>query len=514
MANRPKAMVHIRSILQLLTQGHSKRHVARILDISRNTVDGYCSSIVQCGHTFSSAMALDDDELGSVVYKKQVQVRQLERFEGLAPDLKMLVGELSKRGVTRLLLWHEYKAKNPSGYGYSQFCELIRNYQAVNSSVMYLEHKPGDTMQIDFAGGKLSYVDEHGQVILCPVLVAVFPYSQYTYAEALHDMTQASLLPCLGRALAFFGGVPKQVLSDNLKQMVTKSDRYEPVFNDLALEWSLHYKTALESTRVAKPRDKATVEKAVDLVYKHVFAPLRNKVFRSLSELNEQVMYMLEIHNTARFQKKPFSRKECFYSNEVELLGELPKGNYQIKYRQSAKVQKNYHVVLGKDRHQYSVPYRYVGEQVSIVFDLDTVEIYLGLERIACHKRSYKEMAYSTLDSHMPEKHLRHKQARGWDAEYFIKKAETIGPSFKAAVSQVLSERTFTEQTYNTCLGMLALERKYGLERLEKASGLLLQTGKVNYLLLKNVLLKNRDKADTATTANIPHHENIRGNYG
>ena len=194
------------------------------------------------------------------MYKSKTSSKKDERYERLAPLLAEYVKELSRRGVTRLLLWKEYRRKDPDGYSYQQFCEHINTYLQVNSAVMHLEHKPAEKLEIDFAGGKMYYVDkQNGEIIECPVLIAVLPFSGYTYAEAMVDMSLDHLIPALGRCMEYYGGTPESVLSDNLKQMVKRSNRYEPRFTDLAQQWSVHYNTSLLATRVAKPRDKYPV---------------------------------------------------------------------------------------------------------------------------------------------------------------------------------------------------------------------------------------------------------------
>ncbi|GEM_PF-3349586 len=185
--------------------------------------------------------------------------------------------ELAHEGVTRYLLWVEYREKDPEGYSYQQFCEHLKTHLDVKSAVMHLEHKPGEKLEIDFAGGKMCYINEEtGELVQCPVLVAVLPFSGYTYIQALADATLKNLLPALGACMEYFQGVPQCVLTDNMKQMVTRTSRYEPTFTDLAQQWSVHYNTTLMATRPAKPKDKPTVEKGVDLAYKRVYAPLRN----------------------------------------------------------------------------------------------------------------------------------------------------------------------------------------------------------------------------------------------
>jgi transposase len=513
MANKTKTMLQIRRMLQLLDAGKSKREIARQISVSRNTIDYYAKRFRGSKKSLSELLAVTDQELSGIVYKESSSTRKDNRYERLAPRLNDFVKELSRRGVTRLLLWKEYRSEDVDGYSYQQFCEHLNTCIQVHSAVMHLDHKPAERAEIDFAGGKMSYVDKQsGELIECPVLLGVLPYSGFTYAEALVGMELGYLIPALGRCMEYFGGVPECVLSDNMRQMVKKSNRYEPSFTDLAQQWSVHYNTSLLATRIAKPKDKPTVENAVNLAYQRIYAPLRNDTFGSLSELNYHIKQCLESHNNTLFQKKDFSRKERFLLEEKGLLKPLPSERFEVKYSVTAKVQRNYHVTLGQDWHHYSVPFQYIGKQVTIVYDSEHVEIFLYTERIASHSRNYRKHGYSTLDFHMPPHHLHYREARGWNQEYFLKKADSVGVHFKQAITHVLDGRRFTEQTYNACLGLLRLESKYGKERLEKASQIALKAGMVSYTTISTILINNRDKQiPEIDSTHIPQHENIRG---
>lgn len=513
MANKPKTMLQIRRMLQLLAAGNSKRNVARQISMSRNTVDFYGKRFRDSHKSYLELLALSDQDLSGIVYTEIASSRKDDRYERLAPQLNELIKELPRRGVTRLLLWKEYRSKDPDGYSYQQFCEHINTYLQVHSASMHLSHKPAERAEIDFAGGKMSYVDKQtGELIECPVLIGILSYSGFTYAEVLPSMELCYLIPALGRCMEYFGGVPECVLSDNMRQMVKKSNRYEPSFTDMAQQWSVHYNSSLLATRVAKPKDKPKVENAVNLAYQRIYAPLRNQVFGSLTELNYHVKQCLENHNNTLFQRKDFSRKERFLQDEKSLLKSLPAERFEVKYSVKGKVGRNYHVILGEDWHFYSVPYQYIGKPITIVYDSEQVEIFYQNKRIALHSRDYRKNEYSTLDFHMPPNHLHYKQSRGWNPEYFLDKAALVGEYFTQAIRQVLNGRHFTEQTYNACLGLIRLENKYGKQRLERASQMALSAGIVNYTTIATILKNNRDKQMIETTAaHIPTHDNIRG---
>jgi hypothetical protein len=196
------------------------------------------------------------------------------------------------------------------------------------------------------------------------------------------------------------------------------------------------------------------------------------------------------------------------------LLSTLPEQPFIIKHTATAKVQKNYHVILGEDWHQYSVPYHYIGKKVKIIYDTDEVEIYLGMSRIASHKRDYRKHGYSTLAEHMPEKHRRYQEAKGWDADYFLGKAKEIGAYSYQVIDRILESRTFTEQAYLACRGLMRLSDHYGPDRFENACRRATQAPRVSYRLIDNILTNNLDQicTDQVTLFTpIKDHENLRG---
>jgi transposase len=178
-------------------------------------------------------------------------------------------------------------------------------------------------------------------------------------------------------------------------------------------------------------------------------------------------------------------------------------------------VQLNYHVILGQDYHQYSVPYTLIGRRLKIIYTVDVVEIYDDLKRVAIHKRGYKRHDYTTLEDHMPANHKFMNQYKGWDCEYFIKQAQLIGPATVIAIEHILKSRTFIEQSYNSCLGVLRLAKVYTPQRMENACARLQYAAKINYGLIERILKNNMDKQDfnpkNPPPPNLFDHDNLRG---
>jgi len=513
MANKSITMLQIRRILQLHLSGSSTRCISRTLGIHRKTVDMYLKKISSSGRPLDEILKLDDGELSCIFYDQQTPQTD-SRFAVLEKMFPYIRQELVKTGVTRKTLWEEYKAQYPDGYAYAHFCEHLIKNMKISKATMHFEHQPAEYLQVDFAGKQLSYVDrETSEIINCPVLVCTLPYSNYTYVEALATAKQEEMFGAMNRCLEFFGGVPKNILSDNMKQYVNKNDRYEFSFQELANQWSVHYNTNLEATRPRKPKDKPTVENHVYVSYLRIFAKLRKDNFFSLTALNIGIVKYLSDLNTRGFQKLEGSRHQRFHDHEKHLLSPLPVEPFIIKRTTVAKVQMNYHVILGEDHHQYSVPYQYIGKQTKIIYDQQTVEVYIGLERIALHQRDYRKNFYTTHDDHMPEKHLRYKETKGWDADYFMKIASNIGTSSTQVFKQVLASKIFVEQTYKACMGLKSLSEKYKAQRFEAACKRALQGSRINYGVIKRILENNLDQQDEQqlNLFSVPGHENIRG---
>lgn len=516
MANKPKGMLQIRRLLQLLSDGASKREASRQSGISRNTIDSYEVLFKQSGNKYSDLLSLSDTELALVVYPGKTTREPDPRKKFFDDHVDYYIKELSRTGVTRELLWQEYLQAEPEGYRYSQFCGLLSKQIRKSKPVYHNTYIAGNLLEIDFAGSKMSYIDRPtGEIIECPVLVCTMAYSSYSYIEPLVSSKMEQLVPALNRAMMYFGGVPKVVLSDNMKQFVTQSNRYEPTFTLLAEQWSVHYNTCLKAARPVKPRDKPSVEKSVHLSYQQINARMRNEIFYSLGALKTRVLGLLEEFNNRIMVKYAVSRKDQFFNDEKPLLKTLPPEPFTLRYRTHAKVKPNYHVILGEDWHQYSVPHQYIGQEVVIVYDDQEVEIFIKtMHRIAIHQRDFRRNGYTTLLEHMPESHIRYKEQRGWTEEDFIFRASRIGEQTKIAISHLLASKAFIEQTYDGCLGVLRLADKYGKERLEAACRRANTGSRINYRIIQNILSNNLDKikADAQElTLFIPEHENIRG---
>jgi transposase len=427
-------MFVVRQIIQLFNRQYSIREISRRLSLSRNTVRSYLRQLKTSTLDWHQLNELADIQLQELL-TPQEDKQGNERYQTLLSLLPELEKELTNPKVNKYRLWLEYRQQEPEGYQYRQFCYHFETWQQKQKVSLHQEYKAGDKLFIDFAGDKLHYVDPNtGEIVPVEVFVGILGASQLTYVQATRSQNKKEFLDCLRRNLEFIGGVPECIVPDNLKSAVTTPDRYEPTLNPTIGDFALHYHTSIVPARVRKPKDKALVEGAVNIIYSRIYAPLRNRTFYSIEELNQAMLELCEQHNQTKFQGKEYSRRDLFEEKEKLILKPLPQEKYQVKHYQEGRVQQNSHVQLKEDAHHYSVPYRYVGQRVKLIYTLSTVEIYHKLERIAVHGRKENKYGYTTLKEHLPPTH---QWMLNRSPEYFIQQAEQIGPFTTAALEVV-----------------------------------------------------------------------------
>jgi transposase len=412
------------------------------------------------------------------------------------PDFKYVDKELLKHGVNIKLLWTEYcdrcRRESKMPLMYSQFCDLYRKHREKNRASMHIPRKPGEQTEVDWAGTPSHVTDRHtGEQIPAYIFVGVLSFSQYAYAEAFVDEGMESWISAHVNMFRFMGGVTMIIVPDNLRAGVSKSDRYTPEINRTYHEMAEHYNTAIVPARVRRPQDKPAAEGTVKLVTTWITAAIRNSKFFSIAELNRAIKEKLEALNNEPFQKKSGSRSEMFFLQEKMCLNPLPAAEYELAAWKKATVQFNYHITV--DHMMYSVPYEYIHKKVDIRITKNVVEVFCGDTRICSHMRLRGHKGqYSTTAEHMPKDHREYLE---WNGDRFVSWAEKTGVNAAAVVKSILASAKVEQQAYRSCMGLLKLADKYGMERLEAASRRALSfTPRPTYKIVKNILVTGQDK--------------------
>ena len=507
----PAARLSMRKVREVLRLKHacgaSDRLIAQSVGIGRTTVSEYLRRAAVIGITWPVPAGLDDSDLEQRLFTPPGFHTTPTRPQ---PDWTHVHAELRRRGVTLMLLWEEYRAEHPDGYGYSRFCSLYVAWRRSITATMRQTHVAGEKLFVDFAGDTAPVIDPTtGEVRQAHVCVAVLGASNYTYAEARWSESLADWIGAHVHALAFIGGVPKLIVCDNLKAGVTTACRYEPGINRTYQDLAAHYGCSILPTRIRKPRDKAKVEAAVLVVERFILARLRNRRFFSLSELNAAIRESLGELNTRLMRKLGASRREFFETIDQPALLPLPAEPYRYAEWKKCRVAPDYHVELSG--HFYSVPYRLIRQVLDARLTEATVELFHQGKRVAAHPRSPAKNRHTTVPDHMPSAHRRY---ASWTPAKVVSFAVEIGPAATALVEAIMRAKPHPEQGFRACLGILRLARTYGVVRLEAACKRGLSIGATSYGSIVSILKNGLDRAfheEAVAEAEPVRHANIRG---
>ncbi len=213
MAQARLSMRKIREILRLRYEAQlSCRQIARSIGCSRKAVAECLQRAAAAGLNWPLPSELDEAALEARLYPSPVP-----RHDIVLPDFAGLHAELARPGVTRFLLWTEYKAAHPEGLQYTAFCNHYRRWLATQDVVLRQAHAPGDKLFVDYAGQTVAVVDRHtGALREAEIFVAVLGCSNYTFAEATWTQALPDWLGSHVRALEFIGSMPRAIVPDNM----------------------------------------------------------------------------------------------------------------------------------------------------------------------------------------------------------------------------------------------------------------------------------------------------------
>jgi transposase len=303
--------------------------------------------------------------------------------------------------------------------------------------------------------------------------------------------------------------VPELLVCDNLKTGVTSSNPYEPDIQRTYEEMATYYGTAIYPARVIKPRDKAKAESGVQIVEERILAPLRNRQFFSLVEINQAIAPLLKELNQRQMQGRDHSRADLFAQLDAPALRPLPARPYELGLWSCARVHVDYHIAV--DYRFYSVPYGLLKRQVDVRISGQIVEIFYRGERVASHMRVAQKYRCSTQVEHMPPAHQVYAE---WTPERILAWLQKTGEAAEQVGKEILDGHTHPQQGFRACLGLVRLSKTYGAERTEAACRKALAIQSPSYKSVKAILYNNMDrlphKSDEPQMPPV-EHANIRG---
>lgn len=466
----------------------SGSEIAQELGCSKSGVNDFLKAFEKCqALDFPLPEGITNYGIAELVYGRApiAGVRD-ESFE--LPDYERVHTQLTTRkNMTLIYQWNHYKKKCEAEelkfYSYRQFCERYSIWCDENNEDAHFTPIIGQTMEVDFAGQTFNMTDKlTGEIITIVVFVAVLPYSQMIYAKGMLSTKEPQWIQVNNHALAFYNGVPAIVVCDNCKQAVIANvDWIQPELNKDYAEWAEHNHTVILPAKVRKPKFKSSVENSVGILEKGFFHDLADRQYFSLDQFNADLWENLDKLNRENFKKKDYSRHYYWEEERLELMP-LPPVPYEYMERKEAKVSSDFHIRF--DNAYYSVDKAFKHQKVIIKASTSTVKVYSRKgELIAEHSRAYRKGQWCTNPGHLPKDF---NDYREWNAEYFIRRAMTVGPCTVDVIKTILSSRKLEVQTYRMCLGVINYSKKYGKRVLEECCKQALAVNKVNYTFIKN----------------------------
>jgi len=508
-------MKQVRDILRLhAIMGLSIRKIQGATGVARSTVADYIKRFGELSLTLQQIDILDDDAL------------RLKLFPDLTcavvsrkamPDMNYIHNELKLRKKTKVtlqLLWEEYKRDNPNGYEYTQFRVHYKRFKQTLNPSMRQTHLAGEKVFVDYSGLTMPiYNQRTGKVEKAQIFVAVLGASGYTFVHATPSQTQEDFIHSHVMCYTFFGGVPRIVVPDNLKSAIISNNKNGIVVNESYADLNRHYSIAVEPARPRKPKDKSKAEQGVQAIQRYILARFRHHKFFSVDELNVALAPLLDRYNNKIVQHLQKSRTELFKDVDKPYLNPLPANRYIYKQFKIARVNQDYHITL--EKCNYSVPFKYIKNEVEVRYSTQSVYIYCKHKLIATHPRLRRVGESSTLHEHMPRDHqyinekMNPDRLRSW--------AKNIGEYSCVFVEDAFTEVEYNPQAYRKISAVLSLAKLYGNTELELALMYALKMRTITTKSIKSILDKKLYLAKSVNNivstkhSLFNNHTNIRG---
>lgn len=499
-----------RQIARCIAQTNmSNRAIGLLCDVSPTTVGEFRLRLKMSGRVWSELSTLTDRDFASALSL----ARNGNPKDKLIPDWEAIHEELGQRDVTLALLHEEYIQSAGDGSArtlcYSQFTERFRKWRKTQRVSMRQFHRPGEKMFCDFCGKTMTITEaDTGLTYQAQVFVAVLGASGYVFVWVVKTQKIGDWLECNVKAIEFFGGVPKQLVPDNLKSAVQSHTRFSVVLNRSYVDMAEHYGCVANPARPRKPNDKGLVEVSVQIVQRWLLAPLRKRVFFSLEELREAIAPRLHWLNNKTSKKYPISRAERFERLDRPALLQLPRVRFELsQWRYNVRIPRDYHVEYGGSH--YSVPYQYVSHLVDLRVTNNVLEVLLEQTRLASHTLRTSP-GVSTKPEHCPISHQEHILD---DPEQLLAWAQHIGEHLHEWVRQNLEQR---RDFANGLKAVKSLRRwvreEQNSERVNEACEHALAYSLLGFERLKTIVLRNTDRQPRPeSTAWVQDHPNVRG---
>lgn len=449
MAGKGLNVKDISEVKRLWKLGLTNRKIARAIGAHRNTVNKYVEQFQR--EILNPELVIPiESSVESAVASFVVDLDwEKIRSEFLA-------------GTSLTVIHEELLECNKTKLSYSGFWKQVNKRISLSEATMVRVFKPGSRTEIDYADGIEILDSLTGELRKTQFFVGALCNSRYAFAEFTWSQSSEDFLQSHVNMFEFFGGTTQVLSPDNLKSAVTKTHRYDPVVNQAYTRLADHYDVAVVPARVKTPKDKAIVERTIQIFQKYFFMKVRNRTFTSLMELNQCLREHLAIFNNKKHRIFKRTRWEMFLDEKSHLRA-LPVDGYKVAIYQGAKLSRDCHLVF-KDNY-YSAPHHLRGKTLDVWATAKIVEIYCDGDRVALHSRTRFQGKYVTDPSHYPPAQEAYAEE---NVQKIIERATKVGKETEALIKGLLGGE-YPLKYLRRSQGIIALAWKYSEELLEAA---------------------------------------------
>lgn len=506
MANQ-LAMDKVQAIKSLRATGMSQRRIAKTLGISRKAVLRHLGRIppkdakAPTGEAPTGSPDVDEAKDTKAPTGSECPPNPVaESCRSLCRAYREAILAKLEQGLTAQRIYQDLRQEHGFPGKYSSVRRFVRQLsEGKELPFRRLEVEPGYEMQVDYGTGARCQ-DQDGKPHRTHVFRLVLSYSRKGYSEAVRRLTTESFVRSLENGFWALGGVPKIVVFDNAKAVVSQADWYDPELNPKIVEFCRHYDITLLPTRPRTPRHKGKVERGVAYVQSN---GLRGRSFASLAAQNdhlrewERTVADTRIHGTTKQHVG-----QLFQGVERAALGPLPRERFPFFEEGKRRVSRDGHIEV--KRSFYSAPPEYLGCEVWVRWNSQLLRILNHrFEQVAVHCRQ-EPGKFSTLGEHLADEKISGVE-RG--AAYLLGKVRFLGPFALRWAEAALAEHGV--RGMRIVQGLLALSRNYESAAIEAACDCAWRSRAFRYRIVKN-LLKRRAAAAQQTLEFIETHPVIR----
>ena len=347
----------------------NKSELARRFNCDRRTIDKYIKD--------SSSESRKPQEI-----KKKVD------------DFKeIIIDKVDNYGCSSMAVFKFIQKKGYSG-GYHTVNNFVNNHKKaeIKKATIRFDTTPGLQAQVDWKES-IRMVNRQGEFLEVNIFLMVLGYSRIKYLKLTVDRTQKTLFECLYDGFEYFGGVPKEILFDNMSTVV---DRSRTTFKNIAINnvfkhFAMDAGFEVITCRPYRPETKGKVETLAKLVDRLMVYNEEFDTFDDLKKIVELFNYDINNEISQATNEVPFIR----FLKEKEYLNPLPNMDILLSYFHHEKEYKvSKESMIRYKGKKYSVPTKYIGNYVTVSEIETELYIYYTKDLIACHKISEKLLHY------------------------------------------------------------------------------------------------------------------------